>query len=478
MTLSNFSRTDKQAQQWFILLPDGHEGPYSIVQLEQKLKDGLPSFCKVWREGDEESITLKALISSLSVAHAPVAPLPSLAQDDFPPDMPDLPPLPFDEEEQEIFQTAPSFPEIPVEVPVHLETSKTDYKKWIVVFIGVSVVLAAFVVFKDIFISPTKVSWTRPQKMSVANQRSLNEKLHFDSWDQPLFFYEATAPDYSKIWLVTPQFYACDINAQFTADEASLLSFDVKEVSFQGSGRLLNHVTELNSFQFEKGQKIIPGFYKMILSATRCEWEGWQAKLSNLGQSLPEKIDLSYRVAIFPQGATSLTEALQQLATEKYQREQRKKLASDHFWQDMQQKYQTLLAISLQVEQFFIDFLDSSKNWNPDVKLMVDKYTKNYGSLLTNFLVSNEEDFQQLRKEKAKNLSVKTGHENKIRMTAKNMGMHAMTLIEGWQKTKALSTKADRENMKKKVNLTFKNIKTDLNQKIIDITDEQAKLTE
>ena len=82
--MSNFYQTDKQVQEWFLLLPDGHEGPYSLEQLEIKIKEGLSPDCKVWKQGSEEARFLKDILLGKSEVVLP--------------DIPGLPPVPVDEE--------------------------------------------------------------------------------------------------------------------------------------------------------------------------------------------------------------------------------------------------------------------------------------------------------------------------------------------------------------------------------------------
>lgn len=460
MTLSNFNQTDKQVQQWFLLLPDGHEGPYSIEQLEQKLKEGLSPDCKVWKQGSEESILIKDLLASDDEMGPPdLPPLPFEINDDLPPD------LPVEVEEAEFIPEAPIVPKKSTTVLVRL-------------VLGATILLSLFVGIQYFLESPESVSWSRPQKMTIETQNLLTEKAVLKDWKQDLFFYEGTSPDYSRFWLVTPQFYNCDIEAQFVAEEQDILSLEpIKKISFRSKTRLENHVAEFDKFEFEDWPKLVPGFYKMNLTAKNCEWNSLRSKLANIFNKAPEKVELSYRIGITSQKVEFLSIALKKLAEEKFRMEQRKKLAADQFWQDVQQKYQTLLAVSLQVEQLFLDFVNSNNEWKSSLKLMVDKYTRTFGSLLTNFVVSNEEDFKKLREDKVKDLSVKTAYESRIRGAAKGMGLKSMTLIEEWQKLSSKDARSKKAQNLKKVKDTFSAIKKDIENKIIDVTEEQASLT-
>jgi len=459
--LSNFSQTDKQAQQWFLLLPDGHEGPYSIIQLEQRVSEGLSLECSVWKQGEEETHQLKDLL------------LPDMPVDDGPPALPPIPDV-------ELNDLPPDLPlEDLTYEPVVEVSIKSSSQNMIRLVVGVSFILCLLFGAKYLLDKPGQVSWSRPQKMTLDSYQVLSDKLVLNDWDQPLFFNEATSPDYSRFWLVTPQFYNCDIAGDFTAVEGDILTIDdIKTIKFNSKSKLIDHVAEFNKIEFEEGVKLLPGFYKMNLKLTNCEASTLKSKLAGLFHTIPSEIDLSYRIAISAQKAEYLSIALKKLAEEKIKIEERKRLNSDQFWQDVQQKYQTLLAVCLQIEQGFLDILNTKKDWRTSLRTGIDKYTKSFGALLTNFVISNEADFKKLRDDKVNNLSIKTGYESKIKSLTTNMGQKSMTFIENWQKLSVKSANSQREKLKKEVRTTFSAIKKDIEKKIIDVTEEQAKLAE
>src|SRR6478752_3066366 len=100
MTLSNFDWTDKTSVKWFIMLPTGHEGPYSLEAL-QKRKTSHE--IKIWAEGLQSPVTLKAALEKSTTIPDPIVEEP---EDDLPPPIPveellsETPPIP---EESEVF---------------------------------------------------------------------------------------------------------------------------------------------------------------------------------------------------------------------------------------------------------------------------------------------------------------------------------------------------------------------------------------
>jgi transposase len=145
------------------------------------------------------------------------------------------------------------------------------------------------------------------------------------------------------------------------------------------------------------------------------------------------------------------------------------------FLQDYQQKLQTLLAISLQIEQLLLDFVESpSVNFRKNLKTAVDKYTRNYGRFLTEFVVANEKYFNELEKSEISDLINKRDYEKIIRINSKNIGLESMKLIEQLQTWKK-PNKKDLARMETKIIQKFEALKGSLNQRIIEMTEDRTR---
>jgi hypothetical protein len=105
---------------------------------------------------------------------------------------------------------------------------------------------------------------------------------------------------------------------------------------------------------------------------------------------------------------------------------------------------------------------------------MVEKYTRNYGHLLTEFVRANEKYFQDLEKSGLKNMSHKRGYEALIRTATKNIGYESMRMIEDLQKVKKPSPELMRETSKK-VKKKFQVLKEGLNKRLIQLTEDRAQ---
>ena len=60
MNVTNFIFADKKSVQWFILMPDGHLGPYSLEHLKYLSEKGkINERTKIWSEGLREPVELE-----------------------------------------------------------------------------------------------------------------------------------------------------------------------------------------------------------------------------------------------------------------------------------------------------------------------------------------------------------------------------------------------------------------------------------
>lgn len=456
MTLSNFDWTDKDSVKWFILLPSGHEGPYSLYELiEHKEKKKLSQDIKIWAEGLSEPITLdRATALSFEVKTQVIEETPDLPP--LPED--DLPPLPLEASEES---------EEPEEVP---EVKKSSPKIWIGAALSV-VVAAAGGVFL-MARGQEKIDIRRMPKMSLETHEKIRRENTFESWGKKIFFKEYLPQDHSHIWLVTSSFQECDVEATFSSVKDKLLTMEDEKVSFKSQGQLKGHVSELSSFDFTTGSKIIPGLYEMDVRATNCKWEGFFPLVMNAFQGPDAEYMARTKVILFAKGADEFNSNLANLLKKKDELDRREKDANYLFWKDLEQKFQTLEAISLQIEQHFLDFLDEDRaQFQKNLKPMVDDYTRKFGSFLTSFVVENEKYFKSMN---SKGDAEKRNYELMVRLTAKTVGEESMKYIEEFQKLKA-----PKENeiiaLSERVKKTFSGLKKNISGKLTQVSLDQEK---
>lgn len=441
------------------MLPTGHEGPYSLESL-QKRKASLDS--KIWAEGLSDPVTLKVALERTLEVPPPMA----LPEEDSEEEIP--PPLPVDEPEAEV----PSIPEEEVEAVT--PTTFTPMRK----MLGLSLGVLALVGFglREWVKSQEEFSIKRPVKMGPTQFQKVSSDFKFEGWDKKIFFKEYMAADMSHIWLVTSAFYDCKVEASFQSLKGKLLSQEDEKVFFKTSTHLKNHIAEFSKFEFMSGNRIIPGLYEMDLKAQDCSWDGIPAHLANLMNPAEDSYVARMKVVLYHQGSVEFNAVLDKLIRKKLELEIKNQNQEELFWMDLQEKLQTLNAISIQIEQLLLDFTDEShKNYSNDLKQMVDKYTKNFGRFLTDFVVANEKYFLELDQSELSNLSQKRSYETVVRLTAKNIGLESMKIIEELQTMK----KPDKKQLtavSEKVKKQFEILKEIIARKIIQVSEDRSKL--
>jgi len=257
MTLSNFDWTDKDSIKWFILLPKGHEGPYSLDQLAQfQYKGKIGANVQVWAEGLTQAVALKRLLT-------PPAP------ESIPHKEPIASPGPVNgpqtqkkgaEHPPAIISEEVLPPPLPTEVVEDLsplgsnQRSQTSGRNIFVraVFALTSVVI--MLVCGWLFSIKEEIDIRRHPGMSPELFERIVSENQFRSWKEAIFFREYLANDFSHIWLVTGSFQDCEVNASFTSLPDKLLSMSEQTISFRTEGVLRNHVVKFNTFDFLQGK--------------------------------------------------------------------------------------------------------------------------------------------------------------------------------------------------------------------------------
>jgi hypothetical protein len=476
MTLSNFDWTDKSSMKWFILLPQGHEGPYSLDQLAQfHLKGKIKDEVKVWAEGLTEPVgLLKALRSGPQTSRPPLTQIESVPKVD--PVVEEVSILSAADEVLE--ESAP--PPLPVDDSSSASkaanedksqaSQKSGFRSFLslaINFFGVVILVLGgwFFMLKD------ELDLRRyPQMGPEIFERILTENT-FRSWGEPIFFREYLAHDFSHIWLVTRSFHRCDVQATFTSLPEKLLSMDDQKIAFKSRGVLNSHIVELSAFDFLHGSRILPGMYEMEISASNCTWKNISSVVKNAFVPPQTNYEGKIKVILFPGTAESFQENLQNLLRKKLEIREKEISAEQLFWEDLQQKLQTLEAICLQIEQLFLDFLDEKPaQFSFNLSNMVQQYTKNYGSFLSTFVIENEKDFKSTSAERD---SKKRNYETMIRLTAKKIGFDSMSYIEEFQKFKKAPLKKERLNLGDRVRQTYFSLKQDIGQKLSQVAEDR-----
>lgn len=460
MTLSNFDWTDKNSVKWFILLPTGHEGPYSLNQLTQlHEKKRLSASSKIWCEGLGHPVTvLEAMVGQPQQEKHEEDALPPLPQED------EIPPVPLESLKEEV--EVSDVPELPKE-------SKSKFPIWLLMPLFVAAILV--LIFVSVAEENAKVEIRRYPKMSQNLHERILKENAFEGWNKPIFFKEYLPEDQSQIWLVTSSFHRCEVEGIFHSVKGKLLSPKDESVAFKTTGQLKNHVVDFSHFNFSSGTRIIPGLYEVDIKATHCSWDGFLPLLMNKFIRPDEEYLARTKVVLFSKGPQEFSAILDKLLKKKMEIELKEQNLNEIFWQDLQQKFETLEAITLQIEQHFLDYTGEG----PDLFLkalpkMVDQYTRKFGSFLTSFVVENENYFKSLNSSE-KGGSKKRNYELMVRLSAKRIGLESMKFIEEFQGMKKKPSKSDLAKIEGRIKKAFSVLKHDLNERTQQVSSDRSR---
>jgi len=449
MKVSNFIWTDKNSKRWFILLPNGHMGPYSLshlINLYDKKK--FFSESKIWTEGLEEAVAFKTYLDFKKSDH---------------------------KQPQEVYED-----ELPPPVPSEkIKKNKVKFKIKKITINSKKLILLSFIglIFSSlVFLKSTqeKFYFSRLNKMSPdLHQRILKENI-FEGWGRGLFFREYFAQDHSQIWLVSNGYQKCEVEAIFQSISGKLLSLKNEEINFTSRGYLSHHVAEFNSFAFKKGVRVIPGVYEVDVKAMNCRWDGLWPWLMNIYNQPEKEYIARTRVVLYPDGAEKFFKILENFKKKKNHLKKREQKANEAFWQDLVLKFQTLEALTSQIEQSFLDFLQTPPQlMKGQLTTLVKEYSRNFGTFLTTFVMESGKSFQASPHER---LSEKRNYEEMIKQTAKSIGLESMKLIEELQEVKSFTSEKKLSGLNTKVKIKFSRIKKEISQKLIQVTQDQESL--
>jgi hypothetical protein len=252
------------------------------------------------------------------------------------------------------------------------------------------------------------------------------------------------------------------------------LSLKNEEINFTSRGYLSHHVAEFNSFAFKKGVRVIPGVYEVDVKAMNCRWDGLWPWLMNIYNQPEKEYNARTRVVLYPDGAEKFFKILENFKKKKNHLKKREQKANEAFWQDLVLKFQTLEALTSQIEQSFLDFLQTPPQlMKGQLTTLVKEYSRNFGTFLTTFVMESGKSFQASPHER---LSEKRNYEEMIKQTAKSIGLESMKLIEELQEVKSFTSEKNLTGLNNKVKIKFSRIKKEISQKLIQVTQDQESL--
>lgn len=381
---------------WYIILEQGHQGPYSYIELQGK---SLNASTRIWAKGWPAPLSLEVLAD----AYRPVS------ADEPPP----LPPLSKEELVMELPEMAEDYAE------VNVVAGKSKFKKAVLAGIGLIFLMGGGLFF---YLNKSP-QLQRPESLPLPSFRLIHSAFNKTKANGPIEILGVSG-DFRKVWLADRSKQNCLYD--LTLESGPLENLSGGKVSLQAEGESNNHWVLFDRWTYNSGLKLWPGHYQATLTRVGCQYKSpflsWLKPDRNLMQT--------FKTSVYVGNIKDLEANLQALRNKLEREKQKAHQALIMSWRDIEEKCRTLSAISLQIQQSFGLLLNKKIPWKNRVKNVVDRYTLRFGGFLTNFTIRNEEDFNRIGRQ---NISGKVLLMEKgpiINNFAKKIGFLSMNLIE------------------------------------------------
>jgi hypothetical protein len=296
-------------------------------------------------------------------------------------------------------------------------------------------------------------NFSRPAKMSLTDYNNLSYIAENASSKNEFGF--SIAKDKSKIWVVTNNPYVGRVVLKMKSLKGKVLTS--KDIELTSSAVLKGKVAEFANFEFQKGQKIIDGYYEIeVLTPTKLE-------IPMVAKLFPKK-NRQFRF-IDQKLISGMNTSEFDSVLSKFNN---KKAKNDTvFWEELSQKYRTLMAITQQIKDSISNiFFLNPDNWESNVQEYEQTYLRKYGTYFTNFVVENEQAYESYEKRSFTNKVEVISHYTRLSKIAKEVGQQSATALMRLKNFKGYQDENQRRQLKNSILFPLQRIIIDCQEKI------------
>lgn len=508
---------------WYVISGSDHLGPFTEDVLYQLYEaDDIKEETLIWQEGMEKPISYGALfIEDEDNASEEVASTDDSIPPDLPPDLPnDLPPPPPSQDENEKVKENENFrapttkvitsvdeirenlkrkqaqksesPKIEKteENVLHANFAKKDLEledfeedeiddgenviivddvydedieedpvstldiiKKYALKIGSALIGLFIILYLILYYKNYSGNFSRPQKMGLTDYNSLTYVAENTSSENQFGF--SIAKDKSKIWVVTNNPYVGRVVLKMKSLKGKVLT--AKDIEFSSSSVLKGKVAEFSEFEFQKGQKIVDGYYEIeVLTPTKLE-------VPMVAKLFPKK-NRQFRF-IDQKLISGMNTSEFDSVLNKFNKNKAKN--DTVFWEDLSQKYRTLMAITQQIKDSVNNIFQlNPDNWESNVREYEQTYLRKYGTYFTNFVVENEQAYEKYEKRNFSNKVEVISHYTRLSKIARHVGEQSATSLIKLKNFKEYQDETQRRLLKNSIIFPLERIIIDCKEKI------------
>ncbi len=392
---------------WYLVRDGAHEGPFSLEELEvRQFREPQLDDVDVWARGWPAAVKLQELRQAYLSAQA--AELALKAQPEY------------------AVAAEPSAEVLP--------PARGDRRAWLLAGVAALVLLT----LASLWTLPQTPELVRPDSVSLELFRSLRD-AYAELPAGELLPRVVVSRDYSHLSFLDKVDQQCSYELRATSTAADNLG--TAEQHFEGRALGAKGWVVFERLSFSAGEKLHPGFYQFELVRRDCQASGvralWAAPLA--------RREYRFRAPLYAGEPRELEQALDAATRERRKAQRAVYVRTRRAWRDIEEKYRTMIALTLQVETVFAELLERRYPWPERLQRVVDAYTLRFGGLLTNFVVQNDEDFTQLAVEDLKLKVELMAQQSGINTAAKKVGHLSMSFIEKLQRDKKVPQRVDLE---------------------------------
>jgi len=299
------------------------------------------------------------------------------------------------------------------------------------------------------------MSFTRPSMMSLKDFGKLSEIGKDTSADN--LFKVSFSKDKSKIWFGTNIVYEGEVFLKIKSLSDEILSNEPVEA--EAVGTIKNKLITFSEFSFLKGRKFIDGRYDVEIYTSKALTVPLVAKIMTKRKRQFRFFD---QVLISSFSRVKFQKTLDQYLA-------KNRINDTAFWEELQQKYETLKVITIQIQDAIEEVFKNPKlDWRKRVTVFEDNYKTKYGNFFTTFVIANEQSYSKLKSKEFSNKLEIISNYTRLSRLSKNVGLITMDILHELESVDAAKTnKNGMANLKKSSLGKLKGI--------IDICNEKVK---
>ncbi len=290
--------------------------------------------------------------------------------------------------------------------------------------------------------------FSRPSSMSMKDFNKLMKVA--SNKEQQIQFASSLAVDKSRVWFATNVPLRGRVNLRLKSMPNKILG---QKVEIEATGILDKHLIEFNNLKFIKGTKLVDGEYSAELYTDReLEVPFYQRFFSPKSRQFRH----SQKFLI-----TNLDLGDFRKQLDKFNR--RKARNSDQFWEELVQKYLTVISITTEIKNAIETIFKADPDkFQLEVINFNNDYKSRYGVFFTSFVTANNQSYDRLAQKDFDDKVEIMANYNALSRLATSIGDTSMDAID----------KLSRFNRMKSTNKEYDELKEKILQPLVGIIED------